>query len=71
MRYYDDDYPPYVPVAERRAKAEKKLQQMRGMIDPQTSHPTCAHESSDQPMNRIEYARVFDVQPGQMVKVVM
>jgi uncharacterized Zn finger protein len=29
MRYYDDDYPPYVPVAERRAKAEKKLQQMR------------------------------------------
>ena len=29
MRYYDDYYPPYVPVAERRAKAEKKLQQMR------------------------------------------
>jgi hypothetical protein len=29
MRYYDDYYPPYVPVAERRAKAEKKLQQLR------------------------------------------
>ena len=29
MRYYEDDYPPYVPVAERRAKAEKKLQQLR------------------------------------------
>src|SRR5262245_34459943 len=26
---YDDYYPPYVPVAERRAKAEKKLQQLR------------------------------------------
>ena len=26
---YDDFYPPYVPVAERRAKAEKKLQQLR------------------------------------------
>jgi uncharacterized Zn finger protein len=26
---YDDDYPPYVPVAERRAKAEKTLQQLR------------------------------------------
>jgi uncharacterized Zn finger protein len=29
MRYDDDYYPPYVPVAERRAKAEKKLQQLR------------------------------------------
>lgn len=28
MRYYDM-YPPYVPVAERRAKAERKLQQLR------------------------------------------
>ena len=28
MRYYDE-YPPYVPVAERRAKAEKQLQQLR------------------------------------------
>jgi len=28
MRYYDD-YPPYVPVGERRAKAEKKLLQLR------------------------------------------
>ena len=26
---YDDFYPPYVPVGERRAKAEKKLQQLR------------------------------------------
>jgi len=26
---YDDYYPPYVPVAERRAKAEKTLQQLR------------------------------------------
>src|SRR5687767_13034141 len=28
MRYYDM-YPPYVPVAERRAKAERKLKQLR------------------------------------------
>ena len=28
MRYYDE-YPPYVPVAQRRAKAEKQLQQMQ------------------------------------------
>lgn len=28
MRYYDE-YPPYVPVGERRAKAEKKLLQLR------------------------------------------
>lgn len=28
MRYYDM-YPPYVPVAQRRAKAERKLQQLR------------------------------------------
>jgi uncharacterized Zn finger protein len=29
MRWYEDEYPPYIPVAERRAKAEKKLQQLR------------------------------------------
>ena len=28
MRYYDE-FPPYVPVAQRRAKAEKQLQQMQ------------------------------------------
>jgi hypothetical protein len=28
MRYYDM-YPPYVPVAQRRAKAEQKLKQLR------------------------------------------
>ncbi len=28
MRYYDE-YPPYVPVAERRAKAERKIKQLR------------------------------------------
>jgi hypothetical protein len=26
---YEDFYPPYVPVAQRRAKAEKKLRQLR------------------------------------------
>ena len=28
MRYYDA-FPPYVPVAQRRAKAEKRLRQMQ------------------------------------------
>ena len=28
MRYFDE-YPPYVPVAQRRARAERKLKQLR------------------------------------------
>jgi hypothetical protein len=27
--YYENGYPPYVPVAERRAKGQRKLNQMR------------------------------------------